>query len=431
MYRKSKGFSLAEILIVFLIITMVVLASASFFKRKLRSINSKTQKHGTYACTVFDEQEYYFVSSTKNAAIPVDMSGWVPGKCGTAFSMPTTGAMNVTLIGAGGNGGDATLNENSEDKDFYLDLVDGFDKIKDYSVPATGWYKIKILGDKGTQSIAKSPSGCFINTSDPGNAVQYERQLYLTENDTIKVKYNGKTIPFCYPNDKKSVEFECGLDGGYINIYQNDTLIIEVRGAEAGRFISGGDCYFAPQTGADGKVMRNGFEQPSTSNDNDGTNVSIKWDEDLNSSSTKTYTPKPGRGGEAGSLTSFLYPVLRKDLPNITIGKNNVTEVKDRATVFGVVKAQGGRDKAISYERDEVDKYDGYNGQKFENDSTVNTTQGIGGKSPNYNGTNATGFASGGGGGGVVCDDNNPPSPTACQLGKGGKGANGILIITY
>ena len=67
--RKKTAYTLAEMLIVLLIIALIAIGSTPLLVKKGKKQKEKLT-HGTYACTVFDGEEYFFHSDKKNYTIP-------------------------------------------------------------------------------------------------------------------------------------------------------------------------------------------------------------------------------------------------------------------------------------------------------------------------------------------------------------------------
>src|SRR5574344_1235142 len=113
---KKLAFSLAEMLVVMLILSVIILASSALFLHKHNKDVEKLNKHGLLACTLFDNTEYYYsaVTSAKleasNMKLPIDKSAWTQGSCKDAYANAKKGSiLSVTVVGGGGAGGKANV----------------------------------------------------------------------------------------------------------------------------------------------------------------------------------------------------------------------------------------------------------------------------------------------------------------------------------
>src|SRR5574344_1422276 len=104
---KKLAFSLAEMLVVMLILSIVILASSALFLHKHNKEVEKLNAHGLLACTLFGNTEYYYYvpnlktkAAASNVKFPIDESSWIQGSCSVAYANAKKGALlSVKVVG--------------------------------------------------------------------------------------------------------------------------------------------------------------------------------------------------------------------------------------------------------------------------------------------------------------------------------------------
>ncbi len=457
-FKQNRAYSFSEILIVMVIISLIMLASVPLVLKKNKKEN-KSVTHGTYACAVFDDEEYYFVSDKKNDSIPNTKSLWAKGKCGTAFVMPhKAGLLNVKLVGGGGAGGSASAGwDNSiAPQVFYGDTT--------YIVPVSGYYDIIVSGTKGGSSSISSwhavidgkNHDCFAGSAQAGENAYFSGSLRLNESDRITVKFENESMSSLNLDCSSQVTVpssQIGQNGQNIFVSLNSSTILRVDGSKGGTYKcnSADLCakHYEPLQGDNGSVTT--YTSFLDKQESFGTNgyeygvVILKWSD--RNHTQKAFLPKAGCGGTAGEIKSALYPILRDTLPDIKIGAGGTPQKEPKDTTFGSLRAAAGRNNIVC-SADE-NNYNGTDGKTFTAIESLNSQGGKGGiSSPSneINGSSAEGFGSGGGGGAIYFnampsydtsksyEDNLNPYLNGVQRwyqGNGGNGGSGLLIITW
>src|SRR5574344_219174 len=251
---KKLAFSLAEMLIVMLILSVIILAASALFLHKHNKEVEKLSIHGLLACTMFDNQEYYYYMSnleTKSAAsnlkIPTDKSAWTLGTCSSAYANAKKGEiLSVTVVGGGGAGGKAkvTWDDNSGKADFrhnsYLST-----ETYTYTAPKTGYYDIWTYGSRGTTATAGiwTYQGYQYTTKNASAqpSVLYKTRYYLYSNGTLTVTfYPAKQTDYncrstSYDIDKNPQTYS-SITGGKIIVSSSGTPVSRVYGASGGTY---------------------------------------------------------------------------------------------------------------------------------------------------------------------------------------------------
>lgn len=456
--RKKTAYTLAEMLIVLMIIALIAIGSTPLLVKKGKKQKEKLT-HGTYACTVFDGEEYFFHSDKKNDTIPYSKEGWARGKCGTSFVMPyKSGLLNVKLTGGGGAGGDASVkwDDSVAPRAFYDDNT--------YIVSTSGYYDIIVSGSKGSSSsvtqwnatIDGKEHNCFAETAKAGETAFFSGAVYLNKSDKIDIKFEHESMGSLNLDCSSQIQIpssQIGQNGKDIVISKNSSTILRVEGSKAGsyRCNSANLCagHFEARQGDNGSVTTyTSFadkEESVGSNGYDYGVVIIKWSDKNNTQ--KAFLPKAGCGGTAGEIRSALYPILRNKLPEVKVGSGGTSQKEAQDTTFGSLRASAGRNNVVCSTK--TDDYNGVEGKTFSAIADLNSKGGAGGISvptEEINGSDATGFSSGGGGGAIYFDtipsydtsksyeDNLDPFLNGVQRwnqGSGGKGGEGLLIITW
>ena len=146
----KDAFSLAEMIMILLLVAILAMGSGIILPKKLKKADPQVP-HGLYACTIFNNQQYYFKSNSRNAEIPAPGgAGWKLGNCQSNFKVPKyANLLNVTMIGGGGAGKNASVTWDKESKVQDGDLGVHGDK---YYVEYDGWYTIYLFGQYGESS---------------------------------------------------------------------------------------------------------------------------------------------------------------------------------------------------------------------------------------------------------------------------------------
>lgn len=454
----KKAYTLSEILIVLLLVAIIALASTPLIVKSGKR-HSELTKHGTYACTVFDGEEYVFHNEKKNAPIPSTKNGWQKAPCGTGFVMPyKSGLLNVKVIGGGGAGGNA-----SADWDDSVAPRTIYDN-ETYTIPTSGYYDVIVSGSKGASSTISAwtalidgvTHNCFAEASKPGDTAYFSGTIYLYKNDKIDVVYENSTTGSLNLNCSSQIQTpsaQVGQNGQDIIVKRNASNMVTVEGSKSGSYTcnSANLCgkHYDPVQGEKGYITTNSYfydqEKLYGTSPLDPGIVVIRWSDRNNTN--KAFKSKAGCGGTAGEIKSALYPILRDKLPEITIGKGGTGDVEPEDTNFGSMKAKGGSNNVVCTNTE--NEKDGKDGKTFSAIPSLNSQGGSGGvssPSDDINGNPATSFASGGGGGAIYYDtepsynnsktreENLNPVMNGVRRwyqGVGGNGGSGLLMITW
>lgn len=457
--KRKKAYSLAEILIVMLLIAIIALASTPLIVKKGKT-HSELTKHGTYACTIFDGEEYVFHSELKNAQIPSTKDGWSKAPCGTDFVIPyKSGLLNVKVIGGGGAGGSA-----SADWDDSIAPRTIYDN-ETYTIPTSGYYDIIVSGSKGASSTISSwtaqidgvTHNCFAEASKPGDTAYFSGTIYLYKGDKINVVFEHSATGSLNLNCSSAIKTpsaQVGQNGQDIVVKRDSTEMVKVEGSKSGTYTcnSANLCgkHYEAVDGAKGVIKTNSYfydtEMLYGASPLDPGIVVVRWSDRNNTN--KAFKSKSGCGGTAGEIKSALYPILRDKLPVITIGKGGTADTEPEETSFGSMKASGGSNNVVCTTPSTNEK-DGTDGKNFSAILSLNSLGGQGGvsaPSEEINGSPAAGFASGGGGGAIYYDtepsydnsktreENLNPLLNGVRRwyqGTGGNGGSGLLMITW
>ena len=167
--------------------------------------------------------------------------------------------------------------------------------------------------------------------------------------------------------------------------------------------------------------------------------------------SNREFTANGGCGGEAGATNATLYPIIRAEIPSITIGLGGTQTTAATATMFGTFPAPGGRNGTACAD---VAETSGADGEAATGYKDLPSTGGAGAKGKGESGASASkvngeagkGFGAGGGGGSIFYNstpsyinyltaDENEQTVIDGNLrwyqGNGGNGTNGIVVITW
>lgn len=454
----KKAYTLSEILIVLLLVAIIALASTPLIVKSGKRHEDKT-KHGTYACTVFDGEEYVYHGEKKNAELPATKDGWYKASCGTGFVMPyKSGLLNVKIIGGGGAGGSAYADwENSVAPRTMYDN-------ETYVIPTSGYYDIVVSGSKGASSTISGwtalidgvTQNCFADASKPGDTAYFSGTLYLSRNDKIDAVFEHSStgsLNLDCTNQIQTPSAQVGQNGQNIIIKRNSSKIVTVEGSKSGTYTcnSSNLCgkHYDPVQGANGTITTNVSFYDSqkiygTSPLEPGI-VVVSWSDKNNTN--KAFKSKSGCGGTAGEIKSALYPILRDKLPVVTVGNGGTGEVEPGDTTFGSMVAGAGSNNVVCTSTE--NENDGKDGKTFSAIPSLNSQGGKGGissPSDDINGSRATSFASGGGGGAIYYDnepyydntktreENLNPVMNGVRRwyqGTGGNGGAGLMIITW
>lgn len=456
--KINKAYTLAEILIVLLLVAIIALASTPLIVKSGKKHNEKTP-HGTYACTVFDGEEYVYHGEKKNSELPATKDGWYKAPCGTGFVMPyKSGLLNVKVIGGGGAGGTA-----SADWDDSVAPRTIYDN-ETYTIPTTGYYDIVVSGSKGASSTISSwtalidgvTHNCFAEASKPGDTAYFKGTMRFYKNDKIDVVYEHSTtgsLNLDCSNQIQTPSAQVGQNGQDIIVKRNSSSIVTVEGSKSGSYTcnSANLCgkHYDPVQGEKGKITTNtsfyDSEQTYGSSPLDSGIVVIRWSDRNNTN--KAFKSKAGCGGTAGEIKSALYPILRDKLPEISVGKGGTANTEPGDTIFGSMKASGGSNNVVCTVTE--NEKDGKDGKTFSAIPSLNSQGGRGGissPSDDINGSPATSFASGGGGGAIYYDtepyydnsktreENLNPVLNGVRRwyqGTGGNGGAGLFMVTW
>ena len=472
--KKYDAFSLAEMILILVFVAILALGSGILLPKKMKSKTAQ-QQHGLFACTVIAGQQHYFKSNDMNAEIPEpDSSKWKSGNCKENFDVPKYANMlMVTMIGGGGAGknGSVIWDKEKDIPDGHL-VVDG----DSYSVEYDGWYHIKMYGQRGEQTH-RTPwrnGDCFTESPHGGYTYRFEGDIKLKRGDKLTLELTEKldnimTSFACtdgrfIPGDG---EYYIGKDGGNAILKLNSSVIANIQGSGAGYIrcnplnnecVNRYDAYqgepgkaIVPPTGFSNLVELDPATNPSAQvlELNDG-RVDITYSETMNESN-REFTANGGCGGEAGSTNATLYPIIRAEIPSITIGLGGTQTTAATATMFGTFPAPGGRNGTACAD---VAATSGADGEAATGYKDLPSTGGAGAKGKGESGASASkvngeagkGFGAGGGGGSIfynstpsyinylTADENKQPvigGNRRWYQGNGGNGTNGIVVITW
>ncbi len=473
---RKDAFSLAEMIMILLFVAILALGSGIILPKKLKKADPQTP-HGLYACTVFNNQEYYFSSTSKNAEIPAPGgAGWKLGNCQKNFKVPKyVNLLNVTMIGGGGAGKDASVTWDKESKVQDGDLGVNGDK---YYVEYDGWYTIYLFGQYGESSWRSewdlANGGCNVAPAQAGYPYRVQGEIQLKRGDVIQLYKEEKTPNtgtnfFCADNKHRpgKDEYYKGKDGGKTALLLNGAEFVSVNGSKAGVTVCSStnppNCTnrYTVTRGANGTLGKATgmsdilYMDPSTNAayqnypSQDGV-ASIRYSTTKNSS-TREFTPSGGCGGSAGQTSATLYPVLRDTIPSITIGIGGTPTRPATSTSFGSFPAAGGTTGGNCKTSSQTSGSDGDAATGIE--KLVSTggkgAPGVGqagASAAKVNGENGTGYGAGGGGGAIFYtstptynnslteEQNSQPIQNGSRKwyqGTGGNGTNGLIVISW
>src|SRR5574344_1218758 len=133
--KNKKAFTLAEILVVLLIMTVVLAASMPLIT-VMHIPLPKRIPHGKWACTLISGTMHSATAANSNASLPGFNSGrWKEG-CTFPKLPKNVDYVTVQVIGGGGGGGSASLQATADNHKVSLPAD------KDYKITSTGTYRI-------------------------------------------------------------------------------------------------------------------------------------------------------------------------------------------------------------------------------------------------------------------------------------------------
>ena len=472
----KDAFSLAEMIMILLFVAILALGSGIILPKKLKKADPQTP-HGLYACTIFNNQEYYFSSTSKNAEIPAPGgAGWKLGSCQKNFKVPKyVNLLNVTMIGGGGAGKDASVIWDKESKVQDGDLAIHGAK---YYVEYDGWYTVYLYGQYGESSWRSewdvANGGCNVAAAQPGYPYRVQGEIQLKRGDIIQLYKEEKTPNtgtnfFCADNKHRpgKDEYYKGKDGGKTALLLNGAEFLSINGSKAGVTVCSSstppNCTnrYTVTQGANGTLgtlsgLSDVLKMDPSANSayrtypsQDGVAI-IRYSSTKNPSN-REFTPSGGCGGEAGQTAATLYPVLRDTIPDIKIGIGGTPDRPATSTSFGSFPAAGGTTGGNCKSVSQTSGSDGDAATGIEKlvstggKGALGTGQ-SGASSSKVDGGNGTGFGAGGGGGAIFYtttptynssmteEQNSQPIQNGSRKwyqGTGGNGTNGLIVISW
>ncbi len=202
--KKSFGFSLAEALITLLIVCLITLASIPVLTKKKRTLNTT---HGSWICTIDENDRHVIYSSTTNA--------WTPsGQSDKCTFVPPINARNfeVTIVGGGG-GGASGYTERT--KKIYNSSPNEQYHLETFKAPADGEYEFIVIGGGGQGGNRQNDGkNCKENPGGPGGSGGFDHGfLNLVKGVTYTIVAAGG-----------------GRGGGYAGNYGYDSYVLDSNG---------------------------------------------------------------------------------------------------------------------------------------------------------------------------------------------------------
>ena len=424
----KDAFSLAEMIMILLFVAILALGSGIILPKKLKKADPQTP-HGLYACT-------------KNFKVPKYVN-----------------LLNVTMIGGGGAGKDASVIWDKESKVQDGDLAIHGAK---YYVEYDGWYTVYLYGQYGESSWRSewdvANGGCNVAAAQPGYPYRVQGEIQLKRGDIIQLYKEEKTPNtgtnfFCADNKHRpgKDEYYKGKDGGKTALLLNGAEFLSINGSKAGVTVCSSstppNCTnrYTVTQGANGTLgtlsgLSDVLKMDPSANSayrtypsQDGVAI-IRYSSTKNPSN-REFTPSGGCGGEAGQTAATLYPVLRDTIPDIKIGIGGTPDRPATSTSFGSFPAAGGTTGGNCKSVSQTSGSDGDAATGIEKlvstggKGALGTGQ-SGASSSKVDGGNGTGFGAGGGGGAIFYTTIQNGSRKWYQ-GTGGNGTNGLIVISW
>jgi hypothetical protein len=442
---KKTAFTIAEILLVMLILLTVTLATAKVLPEKAR-LKTIPEKHGTYACTRNGDQYYsIFIEDQKDANIPNLGSGnWKPiDKCGENLDMPNVDYIGVTLIGGGGAGGRGEVDTKTNNE--INQSLSG----SNITIDVEGTYEIYVASGAGTASSLESfretgwTYDCSVGNARGGNGVSFTTRVNLKRGDKVKAQISsgGQALKprFCAQFENYPKGWGLGQHGENITLtvtQGNTEKKITLLGGLAGSFTCNpnNSCgnRFSPIQGTAGSISGTQFGTVQSRGTSNANNASFSM-RLISATNNNRTVNTPGCGGQGGKINTVAYPVKKgknseknkAELPSMTIGLGGIydSDNKDGGdTTFHSSVAEGGKANAACTIDDGAGLNNGTNGGDASAVRSINSSGGTGGSSSSLTGGNGTGYGAGGGGGAAI---------SSSRIGDGGNGTNGLIIMTW
>ncbi len=156
-WKKEKGFSLAEALITLLIVCLITLATIPVLTKKKRDLTSSG--HGVWMCTRNSADEYVYYSKEADNGDPNNPNTWTKTGTDSCEFKPPAQARNfsITLIGGGGGGGNGVSKYQK-----FLEKTSGSSDwtLAHYTEETleSGFYEISVVGGGGGSGGANNNS---------------------------------------------------------------------------------------------------------------------------------------------------------------------------------------------------------------------------------------------------------------------------------
>ncbi len=475
---KKLAYTLSEILITFLIVSLVALLSAPLVAKKALKQKKEKTSHGTYACTRYG-QNYYEFSSDKQISInqlDKNLTKW-SNKNGCNFKVPKDAdALKVLLIGPGGKGFDAGV----DIEDGYIPEGDYSCKessgcVFEYTVKKDGIYDITVFpGTGGDSSLGTWPStesgvNCFADTAAGGDSNTYRiYKKQLKANDKVSVNFRSigsrlteSDLEEVFGSLPNFTGLHMGKNGYVITTKINGETLVETKQAQSGSYtcepndeseickIKCDPDKYPARAGFDSDVYKceaaNGCNEKTDYGEDTKKNyVTIKWSDD-NNDVNKLIIPYYGWGGKAGEVVETVIPIFSNKSVTLDVGYNG-TSTNYNGVLYAKAGANGTK---ISVDKDNISS-NGYAGKKGDDLYLIDNTKftgSNGGNSLSVNAytiwTSSMQFGAGGGSGAIwynsdglkydknMTESQNKESNKNRKHGSGAMGGAGLILITW
>ena len=155
-FNKKNGFTFAEVALLLLLSTLLIMASMPIITKKHLAKDNITL-HGKWACKLINGVPHQVVVPHKLHELPNDDNEWQEG-CQFPLLPSSIKTIEVTVVGAGGNGNQSYSSIDTEPKTFNIfpqnddknsKDPDGYVETEKFIVPSSSTYNIRFEGARG------------------------------------------------------------------------------------------------------------------------------------------------------------------------------------------------------------------------------------------------------------------------------------------